>query len=61
MEKELGIPAKEIRDQEFSTFALLEFHLNIPQDEFMPHFDRLLYELDYNNMQEYLSGKPANR
>ena len=62
IEKHLYVSPKLIREHEFSVFAALEFSLHIDTLEYMPHLERLITLLDYNNLQEYLLGKPpANR
>jgi hypothetical protein len=58
IEKELGVSSKELREQEFSVFVSLEFSLHIPRDEYMPHLERLIWQLDFNSLQDYLDGKP---
>ncbi|KAF9207230.1 CDK5 and ABL1 enzyme substrate 1 [Haplosporangium sp. Z 27] len=54
MTKHMYVMAKDIKDQEFQVFALLEFNLYLPRQEFLPHFEQILYRQDYNNVQEYL-------
>lgn len=39
---------------EFAVFAALKFALHLPQSEYMPHFERIIGSLEYDNFQEYL-------
>lgn len=39
---------------EFTVFAALKFSLHLPQSEYMPHFERIIGSLEYDNFQEYL-------
>jgi hypothetical protein len=57
MEKELCITAKEIRDNEFPSFVALEFSLHLPKEEYMAHLERIIAQLDFYSVQEYLAGK----
>jgi hypothetical protein len=45
LSKTFGIPAKEIREHEFSLFAALEFNLYLPLHEIVPHFERIFTTL----------------
>jgi hypothetical protein len=58
VEKIMEVSSKAVREQEFWVFMKLNFELHIPREEYMPHVDRLIILLDYNNLQEYLQGKP---
>ncbi|KAI3629871.1 hypothetical protein MIR68_011306 [Amoeboaphelidium protococcarum] len=57
LEKNLMVSSEYIRVQEFAVFAKLEFNVLVPDEEYMPHLMRLVYLLDYNNLQEYVDGK----
>lgn len=57
LEKWLDVSTQRILELEFPVFAELEFNLHIPQEEYMPHMDRLLALLDFNSVQDYLQGK----
>ncbi|KAI3629507.1 hypothetical protein MIR68_012522 [Amoeboaphelidium protococcarum] len=57
LEKNLLVSSEYIRAQEFAVFAKLEFNVLVPDEEYMPHLMRLVYLLDYNNLQEYVDGK----
>ncbi|KAF8927498.1 CDK5 and ABL1 enzyme substrate 1 [Dissophora ornata] len=54
MTKHMDVSIKDIKEHEFQVFALLEFNLNLPRQEFLPHFEQILYRQDYINVQEYL-------
>ncbi|KAF9585926.1 CDK5 and ABL1 enzyme substrate 1 [Lunasporangiospora selenospora] len=54
MTKYMEISSKDIKEHEFQVFSLLEFNLYIPRQEFLPHFEQILYRQDYINVQEYL-------
>ncbi|KAI7820457.1 hypothetical protein BC939DRAFT_235319 [Gamsiella multidivaricata] len=54
MTKHMYVSAKDIKEHEFQVFALLEFNLYLPRQEFLPHFEQILYRQDYINVQEYL-------
>lgn len=54
MNDELDIDPKEIHEHEFAVFADLEFNLYVPKKEFMPHFERILSQLEYQSIQAYL-------
>ena len=57
IESELDITLSEVQAQEFTCFAALEFHLHVPSEEAMPHFNRIINVLEYSNIQEYLGEK----
>ncbi|KAG0048818.1 CDK5 and ABL1 enzyme substrate 1 [Gryganskiella cystojenkinii] len=67
MTKHMEVSAKDIKEHEFQVFSLLEFNLYLPRQEFLPHFEQILYRQDYINVQEYLgedefySIAPASR
>ena len=42
---------------EFAVFAALKFTLHLPQSEYMPHFERIIGSLEYDNFQEYLGER----
>ncbi|KAF9936487.1 CDK5 and ABL1 enzyme substrate 1 [Mortierella alpina] len=54
MSKHMDVSAKDIKEHEFQVFSLLEFNLYLPRQEFLPHFEQILYRQDYINVQEYL-------
>ncbi|KAG0274744.1 CDK5 and ABL1 enzyme substrate 1 [Linnemannia exigua] len=54
MTKHMEVSAKDIKENEFHVFSLLEFNLYLPRQEFLPHFEQILYRQDYLNVQEYL-------
>ncbi|KAF9094128.1 CDK5 and ABL1 enzyme substrate 1 [Mortierella sp. GBA35] len=54
MTKHMDVSAKDIKESEFHVFSLLEFNLYLPRQEFLPHFEQILYRQDYLNVQEYL-------
>ncbi|KAF9130282.1 CDK5 and ABL1 enzyme substrate 1 [Mortierella sp. GBA39] len=54
MTKHMEVSAKDIKENEFHVFSLLEFNLYLPRQEFLPHFEQILYRQDYINVQEYL-------
>ncbi|KAF9105854.1 CDK5 and ABL1 enzyme substrate 1 [Mortierella sp. AM989] len=54
MTKFMDVIAKDIKEHEFQVFSLLEFNLYLPRQEFLPHFEQILYRQDYINVQEYL-------
>lgn len=54
MTKHMDVSAKDVKEHEFQVFSLLEFNLYIPRQEFLPHFEQILYRQDYLNVQEYL-------
>ncbi|GJJ68543.1 hypothetical protein EMPS_00889 [Entomortierella parvispora] len=54
MTKHMYVSVKDIKEHEFQVFSLLEFNLYIPRQEFLPHFEQILYRQDYINVQEYL-------
>lgn len=54
MTKHMDVSAKDIKENEFHVFSLLEFNLYLPRQEFLPHFEQILYRQDYLNVQEYL-------
>lgn len=60
IEKELGVSSKELREKEFKVFVSLEFSLHIAREDYMPHLERLISQLDYNSLQDYLDGKPPS-
>lgn len=51
------IDSKNLCDSEFSIFVALEFDLHTPTIHYLPHFERILYLLDYGDANEYLVGK----
>ncbi|KAI1297404.1 CDK5 and ABL1 enzyme substrate 1 [Mortierella claussenii] len=54
MSKHMDVSAKDIKEHEFQVFSLLDFNLYLPRQEFLPHFEQILYRQDYLNVQEYL-------
>ncbi|KAG0242873.1 CDK5 and ABL1 enzyme substrate 1 [Actinomortierella wolfii] len=54
MYKYMFVAAKDIKDHEFQVFAQLDFNLNLPRQEVLPHFEQILYRQDYLNVQEYI-------
>ncbi|CAH1761489.1 6317_t:CDS:10 [Entrophospora sp. SA101] len=58
LHKNLEVTKKEILEQEFSVFSSLEFELYLHNQEYMPHFERLLTNLNIKNKQEYLGDNP---
>ncbi len=46
--------AQSLIRHEFAVFAALKFTLHLPQSEYMPHFERIIGSLEYDNFQEYL-------
>ncbi|KAG0025053.1 CDK5 and ABL1 enzyme substrate 1 [Podila clonocystis] len=54
MTKHMDVSAKDIKEHEFQVFSLLDFNLYIARQEFLPHFEQILYRQDYLNVQEYL-------
>lgn len=42
---------------EVEIFAALKFDLQIPEHEFFPHFERIINNLEYSNIQEYLGER----
>ncbi|KAG0313476.1 CDK5 and ABL1 enzyme substrate 1 [Dissophora globulifera] len=54
MSKHMDVSAKDIKEHEFQVFGLLDFNLYLPRQEFLPHFEQILYRQDYLNVQEYL-------
>ncbi|RCI04254.1 CDK5 and ABL1 enzyme substrate 1, partial [Rhizopus stolonifer] len=45
MQTELNIDSTDVRNNEFAVFADLEFDLYVPQNEFMPHLDKITRDL----------------
>jgi len=45
LHKHLDVNEKEIKDHEFSVFAALDFALMLPNEEIMPHFERIFRTL----------------
>ncbi|KAG0022008.1 CDK5 and ABL1 enzyme substrate 1 [Entomortierella chlamydospora] len=43
MTKYMDVAPKDIKEHEFQVFSLLEFNLYLPRQEFLPHFERILY------------------
>lgn len=43
MTKHMDVSAKDIKENEFHVFSLLEFNLYLPRQEFLPHFEQILY------------------
>lgn len=56
-EEKLGIIRQEIVEAEFPILIALGFDLLISQREFQPHLERILGQLDYANIQEYLGER----
>ncbi|KAF9365119.1 CDK5 and ABL1 enzyme substrate 1 [Mortierella sp. NVP85] len=54
MTKYMYVTAKDVKEHEFQVFSLLDFNLYLPRQEFLPHFEQILYRQDYINVQEYL-------
>ncbi|KAF9423622.1 CDK5 and ABL1 enzyme substrate 1 [Podila epigama] len=54
MNKHMDVSVKDIKENEFQVFSLLDFNLYIARQEFLPHFEQILYRQDYINVQEYL-------
>ncbi|KAF9177868.1 CDK5 and ABL1 enzyme substrate 1 [Haplosporangium sp. Z 767] len=54
MTKHMEVTVKDIKEHEFQVFSLLDFNLYLPRQEFLPHFEQILYRQDYINVQEYL-------
>ncbi|KAF9930607.1 CDK5 and ABL1 enzyme substrate 1 [Modicella reniformis] len=54
MTKHMDVSAKDVKEHEFQVFSLLDFNLYLPRQEFLPHFEQILYRQDYINVQEYL-------
>lgn len=42
---------------EFAVFAALKFTLHLRQQEYMPHFERIIGSLEYDTFQEYLGER----
>ncbi|CAG8475410.1 8398_t:CDS:10 [Paraglomus brasilianum] len=58
LHKHLDVNEKEIKDHEFSVFAALDFALMLPNEEIMPHFERIFRTLEYKSTEEYLGPNP---
>jgi len=43
MTKHMDVSVKDIKEHEFQVFSLLEFNLYLPRQEFLPHFEQILY------------------
>lgn len=43
MAKHMDVSAKDIKEHEFQVFSLLDFNLYIARQEFLPHFEQILY------------------
>ncbi len=54
---ELSISRKEAVDAEFAVLAALSFRLQVSEDHFGGHLNRILTALDYSNLQEYLGER----
>jgi hypothetical protein len=57
IERQMDVPAKNIKDLEFQVFVALGFNLYLPISEYLPHIERIISILDYYSLQEYMSGK----
>lgn len=56
--RNFGISKKSlILKMEFSVFAGLRFDLHILQGDYLPHLERILVDLPYSNLQEYLGER----
>ena len=47
----------QILRNEVEIFAALHFDLQLPESEFLPHFERIISTLEYSNIQEYLGER----
>lgn len=53
----LGLSIPSIVDAEFGVFAALRFRLAIPAHQYLPHLERILAQLGYTSIQEYLGER----
>ena len=55
--KRLVISTASLVRMEFPVFAGLRFDLHLPQSDYLPHLERILVDLPFSNLQEYLGEK----
>lgn len=55
--KQLGVSIVSLVRMEFPVFAGLRFDLHLPQSEYLPHLERILVDLPFSNLQEYLGER----
>jgi hypothetical protein len=53
----LPVDRRELVELEFGVLAALHFKLQISEREYGAHLMRILYQLDYSNLQEYLGER----
>lgn len=56
-EKLFSVGKVEILTSEVDVFTALKFDLQLPEQEFFPHFERIINTLEYSNIQEYLGER----
>ncbi|PJF16876.1 hypothetical protein PSACC_03311 [Paramicrosporidium saccamoebae] len=54
---DLGVARRELVELEFGVLSGLHFRLQIPEREYGAHLERILSQLDYSNLQEYLGER----
>ena len=54
---DLSVDRRELIELEFGVLAALHFQLQTPEREYGPHLVRILHQLDYSNLQEYLGER----
>lgn len=55
--KRLGVTKGTLVRMEFPVLAALRFDLHLPQSEFVPHLERILVDLPFSNVHEYLGER----
>jgi hypothetical protein len=60
MSRLLNILPGSVTRSEFPVFASLHFELHLSQDDYVPHLERILIDLPYSNLQEYLGERMFN-
>ncbi|KAI0242253.1 hypothetical protein L0F63_002684, partial [Massospora cicadina] len=53
VDKHFDVSERELRGGEFATFAELEFNLLLPENEFIPHLERILKDLGQSDIENY--------
>lgn len=53
----LGVVIQSILDAEFGVFAALQFRLDVPTQYYLPHLERILAQIGYTGIQEYLGER----
>ena len=51
------VTVKDLLRAEFAVFATLDFNLNEPPENILPHFNQIITMSNFSNVQEYLGER----